>query len=199
MRIGEVLDALATPGNTVARVAKEQAGIGEKRLRTVLNMAGYEFRNKGQKGWFYIGEGQEPLENDLSDYITVSNTTVPSTAPTSNKRQVIYSRSDLARNHKGNQVNDPLGELQFTKEELTTLKEMIQEYIQEKRNQTSRDRLHIRIMKLQKEERTRKTVVMSESVAKKFDDFAEKMKFNKSDILELALMDFIRSYDDQEE
>ncbi|MFS0639231.1 hypothetical protein AB1K84_25490 [Mesobacillus foraminis] len=196
MRIGEVLDALATPGNTVARVAKEQAGIGEKRLRTVLNTAGYEFRNKGQKGWFYIGEGQEPLENDLSDYITVSNTTVQSTAPTSNKR--IYSRSDLAKNHKGNQVNDPFGELQFTKEELTTLKEMIQEYIHEKRNQTSRDRLHIRIMKLQKEERTRKTFVMSESVANKLDDFAEKMKFNKSDILELALMDFIRSYDQEE-
>ncbi|WP_338368073.1 hypothetical protein, partial [Enterococcus faecium] len=113
-------------------------------------------------------------------------------------RQVIFSRSDLAKNHKGNQVNDPLGEPQFTKEELTTLKEMIQEYIQEKRNQTSRDRLHIRIMKLQKEERTRKTVVMSESVAKKFDDFAEKMKFNKSDILELALVDFIRSYDQEE-
>jgi hypothetical protein len=198
MRIGEVLDALATPGNTVAKVAKEQAGIGEKRLRTVLNTAGYEFRNKGQKGWFYIGEGQEPLEKDLSDYITVSNTTAQSTAPTSNKRQVIYSRSDLAKNHKGRQVNDTLGEPQFTKEELTTLKEMIQEYIQEKRNQTSRDRLHIRIMKLQKEERTRKTVVMSESVAKKFDDFAEKMKFNKSDILELALMDFISSYDQEE-
>jgi hypothetical protein len=195
MRIGEVLDALATPGNTVARVAKEQAGIGEKRLRTVLNTAGYEFRNKGQKGWFYIGEGQEPLEKDLSDYITVSNTTVQSTAPTSNKRQVIYSRSDLAK--KGDQVNDTLGQLQFTKEELTTLKEMIQEYIQEKRNQTSQDRLHIRIMKLKKEERTRKTVVMSESVAKKFDDFAEKMKFNKSDILELALMDFISSYNQE--
>lgn len=198
MRIGEVLDALATPGNTVAKVAKEQAGIGEKRLRTVLNTAGYEFRNKGQKGWFYIGEGQEPLEKDLSDYITVSNTTAQSTAPINNKRQVIYSRSDLAKNDKGDQVNDTLGQSQFTKEELTTLKEMIQEYIQEKRNQTSRDRLHIRIMKLKKEERTRKTVVMSESVAKKFDDFAEKMKFNKSDILELALVDFISSYDQEE-
>lgn len=198
MRIGEVLDALATPGNTVAKVAKEQAGIGEKRLRTVLNTAGYEFRNKGQKGWFYIGEGQEPLEKDLSDYITVSNTTAQSTAPINNKRQVIYSRSDLAKNDKGDQVNDTLGQSQFTKEELTTLKEMIQEYIQEKRNQTSRDRLHIRIMKLKKEERTRKTVVMSESVAKKFDDFAEKRKFNKSDILELALVDFISSYDQEE-
>lgn len=198
MQIGEVLDALATPGNTVARVAKEQAGIGEKRLRMILNTAGYEFRNKGQKGWFYIGEGQEPLEKDLSDYITVSNKTVQSTAPISNKRQVIYSRSDLAKNHKDDQVNDTLGQSQFTKEELTTLKEMIQEYIQEKRNQTSRDRLHIRIMKLKKEEQIRKTVVMSESVAKKFDDFAEKMKFNKSDILELALIDFISSYDQEE-
>ncbi|TCN16907.1 hypothetical protein [Mesobacillus foraminis] len=198
MQIGEVLDALATPGNTVARVAKEQAGIGEKRLRMILNTAGYEFRNKGQKGWFYIGEGQEPLEKDLSDYSTVSNKTVQSTAPISNKRQVIYSRSDLAKNHKDDQVNDTLGQSQFTKEELTTLKEMIQEYIQEKRNQTSRDRLHIRIMKLKKEERIRKTVVMSESVAKKFDDFAEKMKFNKSNILELALIDFISSYDQEE-
>jgi hypothetical protein len=198
MQIGEVLDALATPGNTVARVAKEQAGIGEKRLRMILNTAGYEFRNKGQKGWFYIGEGQEPLEKDLSDYSTVSNKTVQSTAPISNKRQVIYSRSDLAKNHKDDQVNDTLGQSQFTKEEVTTLKEMIQEYIQEKRNQTSRDRLHIRIMKLKKEERIRKTVVMSESVAKKFDDFAEKMKFNKSNILELALIDFISSYDQEE-
>jgi metal-responsive CopG/Arc/MetJ family transcriptional regulator len=198
MRIGEVLDALATPGNTVARVAKEQAGIGEKRLRTALNTAGYEFRNKGQKGWFYIGEGQEPLDKNLSDYVTGSNTTVRSTASTSNKRQVIYSRSDLAKNHKGMQVDHTLGEIQFTREELTALKEMIQEYIKEKRNQTPRDRLHIRIMKLEKEERTTKTVVISESVAQKFDDFAEKMRFNKSDILELALMDFISSYDQEE-
>jgi metal-responsive CopG/Arc/MetJ family transcriptional regulator len=198
MRIGEVLDALATPGNTVARVAKEQAGIGEKRLRTALNTAGYEFRNKGQKGWFYIGEGQEPLDKDLSDYVTESNTTGRSTTSTSNKRRVIYSRSDLAKNHKGMQVDHILGESQFTREELTALKEMIQEYIKEKRNQTPRDRLHIRIMKLEKEERTRKTVVISESVAQRFDDFAEKMRFNKSDILELALMDFISSYDQKE-
>ncbi|MGW6298625.1 hypothetical protein [Peribacillus butanolivorans] len=45
MKIKEVLDELSMPGNTVAKIAKYKAKIGEKRLKEELHNAGYEYRN----------------------------------------------------------------------------------------------------------------------------------------------------------
>lgn len=42
----------------------------------------------------------------------------------------------------------------------------------------------------------RKTIVIDESIAKQLDDFAFKTRFNKSDIVHLALQDFISKYND---
>lgn len=39
---------------------KKKVGIGEKKLKEALHNAGYEYRNSGQKGWYYVGEGEEP-------------------------------------------------------------------------------------------------------------------------------------------
>ncbi|MGW6436085.1 hypothetical protein ACWFPQ_22795 [Peribacillus butanolivorans] len=40
-----MLDELSMPGNTVAKIAKYKAKIGEKRLKEELHNAGYEYRN----------------------------------------------------------------------------------------------------------------------------------------------------------
>lgn len=57
------------------KIAKKKVGIGEKKLNEALHNAGYEYRNSAQMGWYYVGEGQEPLINhypaDLKLMVTV--------------------------------------------------------------------------------------------------------------------------------
>lgn len=201
MKIGQVLEELRKPGGNLPKVVDKYGGIGEKSLRVGLIEAGYEFRRRAGEGWVYVGEGPEPLENSIFDYTAAGLARAKSgsqpRSPKINKTEVTTSPRVSLPSNISSPISNNLGELKFTSEETAVLKEMIREYMGEKKDQTSRDRLHVRIMKLEKEGRTRKTVVMSDSVAKKFDDFAAKMRFNKSDILELALLDFISSYDDE--
>ncbi|KSU81986.1 hypothetical protein GA0061096_3582 [Fictibacillus enclensis] len=72
MLIKELLDQLTKPGQTVAAIAKQIEGIGEKRLKKALNQAGYQFRNQAPKGWFFAGEGAEPLDKSIFDYTTLA-------------------------------------------------------------------------------------------------------------------------------
>jgi hypothetical protein len=191
MKIGELLDTLSQTGNTVASVAKGKVGIGEKKLKEALHAAGYEYSNQKPKGWNYVGEGEAPLHKEILDYVTKSNKPVIKGAQQSNKRVGKVSQPSETVSNASMSESNKSGELYFTSAEITALKDMAQEYLTGQSDQTDRDRLHLRIMKLEKESRKRKTVVMSESVAERFDDFADKMKFNKSDLLELAVMDFL--------
>ncbi|MGM0878463.1 MAG: hypothetical protein ACQEWV_28145 [Bacillota bacterium] len=60
--IRSILKVLAQEEVKTGDVAKQIPGISEKPFRNALKEAGYEFRNSGQKGWFFIEEGEEPLE-----------------------------------------------------------------------------------------------------------------------------------------
>ncbi|ECO1677967.1 hypothetical protein XO47_15175 [Listeria monocytogenes] len=70
MKIGDVLNEVKKPGETIASVAKRIDGISEKPLRKVLKSAGYEFSNREPKGWIYIGQDPEPLEKSIFDFTT---------------------------------------------------------------------------------------------------------------------------------
>ncbi|MGE7766839.1 hypothetical protein [Peribacillus sp. NPDC096540] len=61
MKIKEVIDELSMTGSTVAKVTKDKAKIGERRLKEAVHNEGYEYRNKNPKGWFYAGEGEQLL------------------------------------------------------------------------------------------------------------------------------------------
>ncbi|WP_258832549.1 hypothetical protein [Peribacillus frigoritolerans] len=73
MKIKEILDDLLITGNTIAKIAKEKVHIGEKKLKEALHNAGYEYRNSGQKGWHYVGEGEEPLYTSVFEFIKSKN------------------------------------------------------------------------------------------------------------------------------
>jgi hypothetical protein len=73
MKIKEILDDLLITGNTIAKIAKEKVHIGEKKLKEALHNAGYEYRNSGQKGWHYVGEGEEPLYTSVFEFIKSNN------------------------------------------------------------------------------------------------------------------------------
>ncbi|MFD4930137.1 hypothetical protein ACFWMS_14615 [Peribacillus butanolivorans] len=71
MKIKEVLDELFMKGNTVAKIAKNKAKIGEEKLKEALHNARYGYHNKNPKGWFYAGEGEQPLYQSVFEFINV--------------------------------------------------------------------------------------------------------------------------------
>ena len=54
--------------------------------------------------------------------------------------------------------------------------------------------LHERIKQLPQEEKTRKTIVIDQTIGERFDVFCEAERLNKSDILHLALADFMDKF-----
>jgi hypothetical protein len=58
MKIGKILELIKTdtPANIVKRA---DVHLSEKLLRKALNKAGYEYRNSGEKGWYFVGGGDE--------------------------------------------------------------------------------------------------------------------------------------------
>lgn len=50
--------------------------LSEKSLRKALNKAGYEYRNSGGKGWYFVGVGDEETvqEQLIYDFATAGKT-----------------------------------------------------------------------------------------------------------------------------
>lgn len=71
MKIGKILELIKT--DTPANIAKRaDVHLSEKSLRKTLNKAGYEYRNSGEKGWYFVGEGDEETvqEQLIYDFAT---------------------------------------------------------------------------------------------------------------------------------
>lgn len=199
MKIKELLNELSITGNTIAKIAKEKVGVGEKKLKAVLHNAGYEYRNSGQKGWYYVGDGEEPLYKSVFEFIEskrsspkvkqtspISSPKVKETSPTSS--QPVELDVNRGRNE---------GEPDFTPEEKAILKELIRAYVLDEKhdNQSSRDDdLYQRVFALEKGKKVRKTIVINEEVGALLDRFADQQKFNKSDLIEIAILDLVEKY-----
>ncbi|MCF7624656.1 MULTISPECIES: hypothetical protein [Bacillaceae] len=71
MKIGKILELIKT--DTPADIAKRaDVHLSEESLRKALNKAGYEYRNSGKKGWYFVGEGDEETvqEQLIYDFAT---------------------------------------------------------------------------------------------------------------------------------
>lgn len=71
MKIGKILELIIT--DTPANIAKRaDVNLSEKSLRKALNKAGYEYRNSGEKGWYFVGDGYEETvqEQLIYDFAT---------------------------------------------------------------------------------------------------------------------------------
>ncbi|SNT58752.1 hypothetical protein SAMN05444672_1748 [Bacillus sp. OK838] len=198
MKIKELLEELSVTGNTIAKIAKEKVGVGEKKLKAVLHNAGYEYRNSGQKGWYYIGDGEEPLYKSVFEFVEskISHPKVKRTSPVSAPK--VKETSPMGSQPIVFDVNKRRneGETDFTSEEKAILKELIRAYVLDEKqdNHSSRDDLYQRIVTLEKGKKVRKTIVINGEVGALLDSFADQQKFNKSDLIEIAILDLVNKY-----
>lgn len=185
--IGSIMDALKA-GNKAEHIAKAIDGISQKPFLKALKDAGYVYSNKAPKGWYYVGEGEEPLDKSIFDYVKSSspkvirsNTYVKSISP-----EVIQGNMDV-------NSSSPVVHPQFTRNELNDLMEMLHEWRSRRETVQDTTQVHERIKALAKGDKTRKTIVIDEAIAKQLDKYCETERVNKSDVLHLALIDFFNN------
>jgi len=186
--IRSILEVLAQEGVKTGDVAKQIPGISEKPFRNALKEAGYEFRNSGQKGWFFIGEGEEPLDKSIFDYVKSSSPKVHTPFTQSNKE---FTGSNKEFMHHSPAVHE-----QFTQNEIHMIKKMLKSWQEvTPTTQTNKQNLYNRIKQLPQNDKTRKTIVIDRVIGKRLDEFCEAERINKSDVLHLALADFLEKYE----
>jgi hypothetical protein len=83
----------------------------------------------------------------------------------------------------------------FSPEEIAILRELIRGYVLD--DQQDRDVLYQRIVTLKAGKKVRKTIIINEEVGVLLDKFAEHQKFNKSDLMEIAILDLIKKYSER--
>jgi hypothetical protein len=228
MKIKEVLDDLSVTGNTIAKIAKDKAGIGEKKLKEALHNAGYEYRNKNPKGWFYAREGEEPLYKSVFDFIEPKANSPMSEIDV--KRNSPMGEINVKRNSPMDEINvkrnSPMDEINvkrnspisshpiplvvnnvrtkgenpvhtgFTPEEVAILREVIRGYVLDDQQDSHREPLYQRVATLKAGKKVRKTIVINEEVGDLLDRFADHQKFNKSDLMEIAILDLVKKYNE---
>lgn len=197
MNVGEVIEKLNS-GTKAAELAKE-LNVGDKRMREELKKLGFEYSNSTKK-WSGNDTSEKCLDVNIYAYVpTKGNRGVKPKPQNSNKEIVKTTRMSSQKSIINSSKSNIRGEIQFTPEQIIALQEIANQFINEQAEETHRERLHKRIIKLPNEDMTRKTVVINKAIGDRLDAFAGKMKFNKSDILSLALLDFLERYEDEEE
>jgi hypothetical protein len=200
MKIKEVLDELSVTGNTIAKIAKDKAGIGEKRLKSALHNAGYRYKNQAPKGWYYVREGEEPLYKSVFDFIepkTSSHASAFDVKESSHASAFDVKESSHASAFDVNRTRtkgENLVHTDFTPEEVTILRKLIRGYVLDEQQDSHRDDLYQRVVALKTSKKVRKTIVINEEVGALLDRFADHQKFNKSDLMEIAILDLIKKY-----
>ncbi|MEK4069865.1 hypothetical protein [Peribacillus sp. FSL R5-0717] len=199
MKIKEILDDLLITGNTIAKISKEKVRIGEKKLKEALHNAGYEYRNSGQKGWYYVGEGEEPLYTSVFEFIKSNNS-----HPKVNQTTPIHAFNVNQSSHNTKKDSHPIpldvnsvrtqDHTEFTPEERTILRDLIRGYVLNDQQDSPGDDLYQRVVTLEKGKKVRKTIVINEKVGALLDSFADQQKFNKSDLIEIAILDLVKKY-----
>ncbi|MDH2363455.1 ribbon-helix-helix domain-containing protein [Priestia megaterium] len=61
--------------------------------------------------------------------------------------------------------------------------------------QTNEQSLYEHVKQLPQSEKTRKTIVIDRVIGKRLDEFCETERINKSDVLHVALADFLEKYE----
>ncbi|MCY9549982.1 hypothetical protein [Lysinibacillus xylanilyticus] len=196
--IGSILKAIRD-GNKVEHIAKAIDGISQKPLLSALKEAGYVYSNKAPQGWHYVGEGAEPTEKSIFEYVNASSSNVKHTTKVNKLSQTIHTDFTLNNTEVASSTEvSPVIQFQFTLNEMTDLGEMLQEWRMKKMTEPlevsqkpKQVQVHERIKKLPQGNTTRKTIVIDKTIGKRFDEYCKAERVNKSDILHLALLDFL--------
>ncbi|MDR0171415.1 ribbon-helix-helix domain-containing protein [Bacillus paranthracis] len=186
MKVSEVLERLKN-GENLKAIA-EVLGIDSSTLRRKMKGLGYTFDNS-TKEWSYSGtDSTEPLEQDVMGMVKTSNRKVSNNSPKvipSNKKK---TESENKVEHR-NKIDA------FAAEDIADLHEMLAEWRMQRDKQSKYKSLHEEIKALKRENRKRKTVILSEDVANRLDALSDRERFDKSDLLEVALEHFLGEYE----
>ncbi|MBO0603527.1 hypothetical protein I2483_17820 [Sporosarcina sp. E16_3] len=175
--VRSILNALKN--SNVSDVAKQIDGISKDPLASALNAAGYKYSSATPRGWAFVGDSDEPLDKSIFDFVkSKSSAKKPHSQPVP---KTVTTDSHVI-----------LG--QFTENEIRVIKEMLQSWQESASASEIEPTLHDRIKQLPQEEKTRKTIVIDQSIGERFDVFCEAERLNKSDILHLALADFMDKF-----
>lgn len=170
----------ALKDSNISDVAKQIDGISKDPLASALNAAGYKYSSATPRGWAFIGDGDEPLDKSIFDFVKPkSSAKKPHSQPT---LELVTTDSPAIHG-------------QFTYDEMQAIKEMLKSWQESAPAIKMEPTLHERIKQLPQEEKTRKTIVIDQSIGERFDVFCEGERLNKSDILHLALADFMDKFE----
>lgn len=175
-----VLERLSEEGVNVSSLAKELSGISEKKLRSALTKCGYEYRNSGKKGWVFIGEGEEPLNDSIYNYVEQNNTAKPSQKNVSKKVFTLPS-------HEVTQ--------QLTDSEIIGIRKLLLQRHEENKDNALVD-VYKKILDVPEGDKGRKTVIVNVGIWKRIEKFCNKGKYDKSDIFNVALIDFLNRHEE---
>ncbi|MCU4765574.1 hypothetical protein OCF08_26700 [Bacillus cereus] len=196
MNIREVLEKLNNGTKAVA-LAKE-LNLADKRFREGMKKLGFGYSNQ-TKAWEGNEESQQYLDKSIFDYVPPKgNRSVKPKSLNDNSKVIKSTQVTSQVSNVNSPKSNTKGEVEFTLEQISALQEIANQYLHDKENATQRDKLHRRIITLPEGKSIRKTVVIHEDVGKRLDNFAKTMRFNKSDLLSLALSDFFDKYEDEE-
>lgn len=196
--IGSILEALREDGVKTSDVAKQIPGISEKPFRQALKDAGYVFNNKAPKGWHYVGTDPEPLGVSIFEFSKKQNKTISkkkihseftTNSPTIHKEP---NNTQIKEDKNPKVINTDYDK--FTENEVMVLKDIIK-FWKEDSFRSDHENLHDRVKRIKSKDKKRGTVVISKKVMDRLDDFCEKEDEDKSDILHLAIVDFIDKYE----
>ncbi|MEW9501087.1 hypothetical protein [Jeotgalibacillus marinus] len=192
--IRSILERLSVEGVKTADVAKAIPGISEKPFRNALKAAGYEFSNQTPKGWHFVGEGENPLDKSIFDYVKRSSSPKKQSSPKVH-RHVTSSNKEFTEDNVKFTPNSTDVHEQFTQAEVKVIKEMLKSWQEVAPTlQANEQTLYERIKQLPQGNKTRKTIVIDRAIGERLDEFCKAERVNKSDVLHLALKDFLEKF-----
>ncbi|MGH0741965.1 hypothetical protein, partial [Bacillus paranthracis] len=131
----------------------------------------------------------EPLSLDITESGPRQQSDVKTT--TDSEQQ----QDDNVTTPKVRQKNKVATPSVFTEEEIRVLKDMIASQKQKTpQPKGNKEPLHDRLKGLAREEKARKNIFLNKGANERLEEFCKNERVNKSDIIELALEDFIKKY-----
>lgn len=158
----------------------DQLGIHRRTISRRLNHLGYQY-NKEQKRWKWSGKGEEPLLLQITDDLNTS--------------KVILSNPYISG-------VEQYGSEEFSLEDREDLKKMLEEWRSRQglglgKEAGEEKELYQRVKALpaySSHQKEKKTFVLPLDVIQLVDEFANRERLNKSDLLQIALQDFFAKY-----
>lgn len=170
--------------NTLAKHIK----LPEKKLRNALISVGCAYDNS-LKRWTTSSVIEQDLNKSLSELVGELKSATNDIQMNSNKTTTIVE----VKNNDLTTVQQD-----FTLEEIKILKKMAAAYLEGKTEEKklSTNSIHNRVVKELSSDRqtTRKTLFVSKEVVSDLEAFSKRTRLKQSDIVELALKDFLLKY-----